>query len=522
MEQKGFRITHNLTENELLKTIANFNGLLAPSLAIIREEMLLTRYGDVTLVFDPKVLFDGAIGVNKNDSTNYVYTGDMASPTFPQTEYNFDKTYSNKLVDKLINISNETQCDLADIQYALKKSKEDCSYYLKESLNFKVLFLKSKFEEFNFPPLKSKRKFDIKYDSKELRTFLKENKKRLSEFYNKDDNFEELTELLRKEHVIELEKDPERAKIKQILFDRMFDKDNPKRLSNNTISKYHGISVDLMKPNLYVDLKKMKKKIDLIIRKEDLLDEFELFVEKQVNKLHIEPHILYGKQKLDINEDNILKVMKKANAIGGENTLTFSLAKSKSYMTKRVYNMEDLLEEAEYNIAADQGILEESTSEIKDHFSKINNKIYDNNKIRDSFFLYDFTSETLSKRIREPQDVIAEYKKINIDIDEEIANDVLKLKSKMSEEKVKYFEAKPFRKVELDEIKAIVLPRTASKELKETLKDKGMKVFYFKVNDDEDRKRALNKANKLLLNESYLEKEKQKIKAKRSKGRKLR
>ena len=85
---------------------------------------------------------------------------------------------------------------------------------------------------------------------------------------------------------------------------------------------------------------------------------------------------------------------------------------------------------------------------------------------------------------------------------------------------VNYFEAKLFRNLDITDVACVVLPRNAPQELKEVLKDSGVKTSYYAVRNQEDFERAMKKTDRYLLNDSFIEKEKQNKKRKRLEAKK--
>ena len=82
-ETKDLVALHNLTEDKLLKSIA-LGGFPMPSIAVTRQDIPHTNFGDITLVMDK-----GAIDP-KASRKNTVYSADAWTPTVPRVEYEAD------------------------------------------------------------------------------------------------------------------------------------------------------------------------------------------------------------------------------------------------------------------------------------------------------------------------------------------------------------------------------------------------------------------------------------------------
>ena len=99
-ETKDLIAVHNMQVSELERTL-DLGGLPMPSIAVIKAKSGHSEYGDVSLVF-PKSTIDP-----KADKNNKVYGGDAWTPTYPKIEYKPNAKISKKISDKYYELSRK-------------------------------------------------------------------------------------------------------------------------------------------------------------------------------------------------------------------------------------------------------------------------------------------------------------------------------------------------------------------------------------------------------------------------------
>jgi len=82
-ETKDLLALHNLTADKLSKALA-LGGFPMPSIAVTRDSIPHTNFGDITLVMNKSTVDP------KADRRNTVYSADAWTPTFPSIEYEAD------------------------------------------------------------------------------------------------------------------------------------------------------------------------------------------------------------------------------------------------------------------------------------------------------------------------------------------------------------------------------------------------------------------------------------------------
>ena len=99
-ETKELIAVHNMQVSELERTL-DLGGLPMPSIAIIKAQSGHSEYGDVSLVFNKETIDPKASRLNK------VYGGDAWTPTYPTIEYKPNAKVAKKISDKYYELSRK-------------------------------------------------------------------------------------------------------------------------------------------------------------------------------------------------------------------------------------------------------------------------------------------------------------------------------------------------------------------------------------------------------------------------------
>lgn len=524
-DSQQFRVAHNITSEALLKYIKEYKKIVAPSLAVLKEDEVLSQYGDVTLVFDPKIIFGGKIKSLMSDRENYVYSGDMHSPRFPEISYDF----VNKELEyyKMIQeYGEEYKVSIIDVaQSKPSYDKKDMIYFYSNNDAMKMYFI-NQHEEFSFKVKEDRESVNSPFkNDKDLAKYLKT----IKDYDNLD--IEELKnqmnlakerEIKRK---IERTRNPRDVVIKRLMemCEREYESYFTEPLFENGVAsaKHYELRCiirDLKNSPKKVDKKHRERKINRKLRELSLEEDYKLFCEILSDEAFVNPHFKLGtRRKLEVNAENALLVMKKEGAIASEKTLTESLAKTKSRTLRRLYDIEDVLDTAKQEIKNKREI-NEITEKLNHLFHNMVDKIDELNKDKKNLDHFDLLEEmslslAVSLSTKEKAKDYFEAKKYKTN--DEFLDMFLEYRKEFKSSPVNYFEAKLFRNLDISDVACVVLPRNAPQELKEILKDSGVKTSYYVLRNKEDFDRAMKKTDKYLLNDSFIEKEKNKIKKER-------
>lgn len=519
-ESESLIVLHNTTIDNLIKSLDNYNGFIAPSLAIINVANQFNEFGNISVIFKPHVLFNGKDKIKKQDNENFVYAVDSYSVRFPEIEYDVSKKEANNLFYNLDNINKNTDSSLSQWDYVFKRDREHAKKYLLGLSAFKLKFIQEKIDS-NYKPKLYKERLINKTPFTENKAVLNFLKKGLFQPENKtESNLKTLKKLLEKEKNKQIEALKEKEHSSDFMKNHFFNK------ISNIEDKYNNIFDDnsstgfsyefetslnheqfniLMGKNYKYDSKKNSRTLNIFIKKNSNYEKYENFCENILDSIYINPHIKHGKQKLEVNEDNILKYMKKQGALSSEETLTMSLGKSRSLNAKRFYSLEDIYD-SRYYLDSHVNINSLKSNNQKKFF-RISNEVFDYKPpYVDNFEHNDNVSAILGLNYKNEDQLMnafnsKEYK----NIPKEILSNILEFSMDFNSGNVHYFEGKPLRKVDIREIEAIVLPRNTPTEYKDMLKEMGIKnIKNYTSNDNTDRHRIIKNHNSLFLNEKNL------------------
>ena len=507
-EPENLMVVHNIQEQNLIKTISDYNGLLAPSLAIIGDNDNYTKFGEITLLFDPKSIFNNNASVPKQESIHLVYSSDMYSVRFPSLEHDFKKSFNSfPLYKSLLNFNDVSTSYINDFEYKVKNSLIDTINYFRQLDSFKLHFLTSTIDDFSFKPaIERKEVFDPIIKDDIFKNYLKS--KNFRDTYNEKELAEQL--LSSKDRTIEnlnSINNPSlirRAKIRTNVLFNKYIADNGE-INKDGLSHLVSLSNEFKNPSFTIDRFKNSKKIDRIIHKNKLEKDFEDFVSTTASQFFINPHLKYKSKKLGYTEQNILSVMKKQRETGSEETMSFSLSKAKACSSIQFFSLNEVYDNKS-SLVTEKRFEEEkeNTSNIFDIYTSHMRRL---NPDADTFNLLDSASEILGKNVyfssKASFDSILKKHYLHPS-DDDLINSFNNASTSLRNNNVTYFEAKPFRKIESNEIKVAIVPRNISPETKTILRENNIKMAFYNSNDPDHRLTVLKKQKKYLLNKTYL------------------
>lgn len=94
-QKKDLVAVHNLSEEKMLKSLS-LGGLPMPSIAIAKAKYGHTEFGKISLIFP-------ASTIDPERKSNQVYSGDAYTPTYPQIEYKLSSK-ADELYDRALNL----------------------------------------------------------------------------------------------------------------------------------------------------------------------------------------------------------------------------------------------------------------------------------------------------------------------------------------------------------------------------------------------------------------------------------
>lgn len=520
---------HNLDERKLMKVL-ELGGFPMPSIAITRTSLGHDQYGKITVVFGRDTIDP------QRDSRNVVYDRDAWTPTAPIV----DVKLRNQGVDELIAELQEK----AGEQPAYKNSIErffDGKYrdnngdyivreydYTKEAFGDRALqnsgimaaYLNEKGIEVE--PVYVERGFTLGWESytrdEAARLFdqvgitkdvtrdnaTKAKRQDILEKYidysarrrlarlrrfakNTNLTIEEAKETLRSEY--------DDGNVSQLFFmaEDFFNENRPKDVYNEqaTIDKMQDKIAD--KQDFY---EWFWQKIESVYEKKGIDNDSDIFDSRGNRRSFEKRHFAY-------TAANIVKAMSKGDQ-EGKAALGMTAGALAAKLSKRFESIEDIRDAKEYLAL----VSEEDLQAFNDRTYEIYDELVTAIAGRSSDFMSDSarrddvgaiiakcaTAKPLTveniKRIFEQE---TKGYNLGYKFNDKLAEQALLLFESLKHVPTTYFEAKPRRAVGLDEIKAVLLPNTASERVKTALTDKGIPYTQYDAADVNARRDLIEK-----------------------------
>ena len=486
-EVKDLVAIHNTTESKLLQTM-ELGGFPMPSIAIIKDAMSHENFGDISIIFK-------ADTINPQKSyDNKVYSADAYSPRFPQIAYSFNGKELRDLAEKM----NTSVSMLEANDFSEGKSRER----IIDSLKYNDNFIKHYVKEFNV-----KEEIAYKEPSYTNTCFKHEDinkvlvKYSFDEIVNNDKAQSDLKD------AVEKAKDKQEREFRKNLIQNSYD--NFMRKVED--AKQEQYIFDILKEEYDFDRKIAKGEVAKVedsyqtrqntiekLKNDDQFNEYvESIVDKVINKKYLRNNKDYytssgNPRSFDAlhesyNAENAVRIMKEQgskNSEGG-NIFGYGIGEIRAALSKSYYDIEEMHK--------DKHRLQATSEESTELYEECNNELHAiadeiSKKIKVDNFL-----ERRDIALNAVFDIIASTKTneqakrlIKRDYSFEVNDsEILKIRNlaeKVSELPVKYFEAKPERVVNFNEIAKIFVPEGTNQQVVEFFKEKGIDIQSYGEN----------------------------------------
>lgn len=493
-EDKDLVATHNISSQNLMNLINDFNGegLPAPSIAIEKFNEVHEDYGDVTLLFNKDTIDPEA------DSRNKVYSRDAWTSIYPETEYKLNNKLLNKLADKLgtdvgmlkDNIFDRTG-DIDEIKEKLGGLRGTKNAFIKE------MGIKVTPENVEREP-SSKLFYRIKF-----KKYIRQNNITFDDLvYNKKVRDDLLATVLNVPSVLE-ETQKDADDFNKILDDC--------KISKDAYNKYK----EQMEYNLEYAKGKTQKVKGSNITDNDIdkavdehRNEYNTYVDSLINKGLLEGKYIIDKD-IDIHDEkkkykatleynlvNVIKSMKTGvgsigdwlnNGISYGDTIGTQEFSSIGEIHNNEKNLKLLSEKEQKEF--DQKHTEALKSVVEEMTDDVDRFIDASNDIVDAF-----------KQSKTKNGVYNYLKQYYPALKKSTVDKLFKVRDEIANMPTRYFEAKPHRAVGFNEVMAAVIPADADESLKKALKR--MNIPLYEYADESQRADAARKA----INTEYTDK----------------
>lgn len=496
-ETKDLVALHNLTEDKLLKSIA-LGGFPMPSIAVTRQDIPHTNFGDITLVMDK-----GAIDP-KASRKNTVYSADAWTPTVPRVEYEADTKAEQRITTKLDQLGEKLDKHFRDslhhVSYGMDEllnrydGEAGVIEHAMENYGMKAAFLEEQGQHVD--PITKQVEEDPGYSESRVEKY--ENVAKV--LGTRDPN--EIGSMTMKEIRAQYGAELEQA------FPGMTK--SPLRMSGilNQVRAYLNAESGQVSYKTVTDTKAMERAVDEALDK----PKYERWVRDLFSGLEGNSGVYNNKERFTPSGnrrsfqrthypatlEGITKAMVGQNGGDSRNVSGFYGVKSlRAGLAERFRDIADMHKA--------EGRLQNLTQVQLDNIqNNLNNRLFDltsriiaTNPIGSYMQQADAVGNILMEIAEGKLHTIDEIERVfnkeyQYHVGNELAADVRNLLFDVSQMPVNMFEAKPERAVGFDEVLAAVVPNNASEKLVEALGEKGVRVIPYEAGNDTDRIQKVN------------------------------
>ena len=477
-EGRDLIAVHNLTEDKLKQSL-DLGGFPMPSIAITKTSMGHAGYGDISLLF-------GKDTINPSDRRNKVYSGDAWTPTFPQVSYKLDEKKLDDIYSRALKVGNlpffksirlepgnlRDRIDGKDPAEIIESSKKD--------YGMKQMFLTEKGN-----PVKEYVQITVdKYSPERV---------------------ELLQQILDKFGVDGLKSGKYDDELKQIVGSYLHkDLDSVKPIfAKIKVQNALRDAIDFAEngnKKVEYDVEATQKEIDSRTDPKEydqwLHGMFDGIIEKKGIRNNTDPYTRTGNRRKweslydSVTLDNVLKAMKAQPAKSGS---FFSSIFGAS--AKELSNLNEVREEAKRRI---KSVPEEEFKAEKDKIlSRLEKISLPSVESSDSISgAMDFVENVKDAVVHShtPKGIYKYLSDFYPDMTMEVANEIAGVVKDIQAMSTRYLEAKPYRAVGFDEVRAAVVPSDTETGIVQQLKDKGIAVYSYERGNTEERRQVVNDA----------------------------
>jgi hypothetical protein len=490
---------HNLTEEKLLN-ILELGGFPMPSIAITKPTIAHNDFGQISVIFDKSA-------VDPKLSGNTAFPGDAYSPRFPNVDVKINASARSAAYKKIAKLLDGVKLpgnysDISAIFYEdnIAKDMERGGFAErnKGERALQVAFLKDKGVDFTVPTKEER----IKDFPAEFWTELSEAIPADYEYsgYNDAMQYEPVIRGLYKKHFAKMgsaeaanELFDKPLKWSSVAFDVSGTLDGLQKFRRNGIRNI---------PDAEALNKILNEKVDKAAFKEWLTELSADFVEKKGIRNNTDTFTPTGNHRsfealhYDYTLQNIVRAMKAEGVNGAEGGF---FGGSPSLLAARLMKRFSSIAEMKSRSDVLKMLTEEDNTKIRDtEYAMLSEVTTDlageRASLSDINAAAEVIGEIADKKLFTAPQILShlnrEYKGI-YNFNTEIANKILDLFALLKQHPTTYFEAKPLRAVGFDEVKAVVIPDTSSKRLKDALKENGLPVREYA--EGESRQEVISK-----------------------------
>ena len=508
--QKDLVAVHNLTEGNLREAL-ELGGLPSPSIAVVKAQEGHTQYGPISLVFNSDTI-DPMV-----NRANRIYGSDAWTPTRPNVEYAvngkaltaFEKAIYNASEDafegKFVNSAALQRMGVGEVS---SENRTELAQKLQRETAVQLAYLKEKGQTVE-PIYKTEREtFDSMGNDVLEKVVERAGADEIKNAFENGD-FDLLDKMADKAADALEEKYTHGALAGQnkrwkMRIDKLR-KENRGRLYG-LIEHAYKMLTDTSAGKAMLDVEATREaireaapeaqverwaydKLGDVLGEKGIHNQKDRFTRSGKSRSFSELHNPY-------TLENLVAAMNAQNA-RGQDTWGLSANTLMSTATAEYQNLDEVradkgrlqqMPEEEY-----KALLEKADHQIEAVIGKLRSETEAH--ADNSFEEREILGDILLRAAQGKQTMAAvskAFSKEGYTISRETAKQIVALYKTIADIPTGYFEAKPQRAVEFDEVRAAIVPDNASVALLDSLKEKGVTVYEYKAGDDVQRTKALN------------------------------
>ena len=508
--QKDLVAVHNLTEGNLREAL-ELGGLPSPSIAVVKAQEGHTKYGPISLVFNSDTI-DPMV-----NRANRIYGSDAWTPTRPNVEYAvngkaltaFEKAIYNASEDafegKFVNSAALQRMGVGEVS---SENRTELAQKLQRETAVQLAYLKEKGQTVE-PIYKTEREtFDSMGNDVLEKVVERAGADEIKNAFENGD-FDLLDKMADKAADALEEKYTHGALAGQnkrwkMRIDKLR-KENRGRLYG-LIEHAYKMLTDTSAGKAMLDVEATREaireaapeaqverwaydKLGDVLGEKGIHNQKDRFTRSGKSRSFSELHNPY-------TLENLVAAMNAQNA-RGQDTWGLSANTLMSTATAEYQNLDEVradkgrlqqMPEEEY-----KALLEKADHQIEAVIGKLRSETEAH--ADNSFEEREILGDILLRAAQGKQTMAAvskAFSKEGYTISRETAKQIVALYKTIADIPTGYFEAKPQRAVEFDEVRAAIVPDNASVALLDSLKEKGVTVYEYKAGDDVQRTKALN------------------------------
>ena len=480
-ETRNLIAIHNLSAQNLRDAI-QLGGFPMPSIAITTPEIGHTDFGDISLVF-------GKESINPANRLNKVYSGDAWTPTFPHIGYKLNEDKTSDIYRRANKAGNLPLFNPVNFHpdnyegYISGLDSKSLVEHFKDDYGAKQLYL---YENGNTVDEWERHEVE-KYlpDQVALSTKLLEEigLERLKG--EKDETLEyEVKRIVNDHYGIDLDgRPPFRARVR---IDNEIKQAVDYAINGNSKTEY---DVDATKREIdeRIDIKEFEEWLtnlfDGVVEKRGIRNEKDLFTPSGSSRKW---ESLYD----EITLDNVIKIMKKESAKGGQGIFGSNIFGAAQEEFKSIKDLRNAAKSQIKELSSEE--IEKKRDQITERLSKI-----DIPGRRNQFEYVIDMVENISDAVSNSHTAKGIYsylKGIYPNITMDMAKEIESIVKDIQKIETRYFEAKPYRAVTFDEVKFAVVPDNTEESLMQELQGLNIPTLTYQSGNIEERKLVLNDA----------------------------